>query len=130
MSSNLDKLFKSHTNLEKDGVWFEIADGIRFRVRRFGGSNFEVKKAMAKHYKPYSKLIERNLLSEEKEREIYTKAFIDSCIVDWEGVEVDSVKTPFSFDAALTLFKGLPELLETLMEHSQSTDNYREDLGN
>lgn len=130
MSSNLDKLFKSDINLEKEGVWFEIAEGIQFRVRRFGGSNFEIKKAMTKYYKPYSKLIERGLLPEAKEKEIYTKAFIDACIVEWKGVEIDGEITPFSFDAALKLFKELPELLETLMEHSQSSDHYKEDLGN
>jgi hypothetical protein len=130
MASNLDKMFKSDSSLEKEGVFFEIAEGIRFKVRRFGGSNSEVKKAMVKYYKPHARLIERNLLPESKEREIYQKAFIDACLVSWEGVELDGELVEYSKEAAFRLFQELPELFETLVEHSQTVDHYREDLGN
>jgi len=130
MKTNLDKLFKSNIDFEKEGIWFEIGDSIRFRVRRFGGSNSEVKKAMVKYYKPFAKLIERGLLSDEKEKDIYIKSFIDACLVDWEGVEVDGEIVPFSFENAHKLFTNLPELVETLMEYAQASDHYRVDLGN
>jgi len=130
MKSNLDKLFKSDSNLEQEGVLFEIADGIQFKVRRFGGGNREVKKAMVKYYKPYARLIERNLLPEDKEREIYQLAFIDACLVDWQGVEIEGATAECTKENALKLFKELPELFETLLEHSQSVEHYREEVGN
>lgn len=130
MKSNLDKHFKQDSSQEKDGIWFELDGGIRFRLRRFGGSNTELKKAMVRHYKPKARLIEKGLLSEAEERSIVAKSFISACMIDWEGVEVDGELVPYSFDVAVELFKGLPELLETLMEYAQDSENYREEVGN
>lgn len=130
MKSNLDKYFKQNTSLEKEGVWFEIENGAKFLIRRFGGANAEVKKAMVKYYKPVAKLVEKNLLDAEKEKQILTKAFIKSCILDWEGVEMDGVEVPYSFEKAMELFTALPELLDTLTEYAQDAENYREDVGN
>ena len=133
MKSNLHKHFKQDTNLEKDGVWFEIDGGIKFLVRRFGGSNKEVRKAMVKYYKPVARLIEKNLLDGDKEKAILAKSFIVSCIVDWEGVEIDGELKPFSIPTAIELFTELPELLDTIMEYAQDSENYREereDVGN
>lgn len=130
MKSNLDSSFKQDANLEKNGVWFELNNGIKFLVRRFGGSNAEVKKAMVKYYKPVAKLIEKGLLDSEREKEILARAFIHACIIDWEGVEIEGEIAPFSVDVAEKLFSSLPELLDTLMEYSQESENYREELGN
>lgn len=130
MKSNLDKLFKQNTSLEQEGVWFEIDGGPKFLIRRFGGANSEVKKAMVKYYKPVAKLIERNLLGDEKEKAIMSKAFIAACMIDWDGIEIDGEPTPYSFDVAVELFKGLPELLDTLMDYAQDSENYREEVGN
>lgn len=130
MKSNLDKSFKQNTGLEKDGVWFELEGGVRFLIRRFGGSNVEVKKAMVKFYKPVAKLIEKNLLADEKEKAIIAKAFIHACIIDWEGVEIDGELKPFNREIAVELFTSLPELLDTLMDYAQDSENYREEVGN
>lgn len=133
MKSNLDKYFKQNNNLEKEGVWFEFGEGVKFLVRRFGGTNLEVKKSMTKYYKPVARLVEKGLLDQDKEKKIISKAFIESCLVNWEGVEINEQITPFSFEAALELFEDLPELLDTLVECAQDSENYREhreDVGN
>ena len=130
MECNLDKIFKQNTGLEKDGVWFELENGVGFLVRRFGGANTELKKAMVKFYKPVAKLIDKNLLPDDKEKEILSKAFIQACMIDWKGVEIDGELAPYKFETAVELFKSLPELMETLMEYSQDSENYREDVGN
>lgn len=126
MKSNLDKHFKQNNNLEKDGVWFEFGEGVKFLVRRFGGTNIEVKKSMTKYYKPVARLVEKNLLDPDKEKKIITKAFVESCLIGWKGVELDGKPTEYSFDAAVELFTGLPELLDTLVECAQDSENYRE----
>lgn len=130
MKSNLDKFFKQDDKVEKEGRWFELENGVKFLVRRFGGSNTEVKKAMVKYYRPVAKLIDKNLLPEDKEKAIMVKAFVHSCLIDWEGVEIEGEEVPFSFDVAVDLFIGLPELLDTLTEYAQDSENYREDVGN
>lgn len=130
MKSNLDGIFKRDTTLEREGVWFEVSSGTQFLLRRFGGSNIEVKKAMLKFYKPYAKLIEKNLLPESKEKEVYVKAFVDSSLIDWKGVEIEGEEAPFTFDNAVKLLVSLPELTEALMEHSQDQSNFQEEVGN
>jgi len=131
MKINLDKSFKTDRKMEIEGIWFEISEGVRFKIARFGGSNsVEVKKAMAKFHKPYAKAIEKSLISDEKERSIYCKSFVHSCVIDWEGIEIDGEIAPFSKEKAVEVFCQLPDLLDTLVEHASSQDNYKEDLGN
>lgn len=131
MKSNLDNIFKSDKDLEKDGVWFSVSETTSFLIRRFGGFNSsKVKAALAKYYKPYARLIEMGTLPEEKEKEIMVKVFVESSIIDWKGVEIDGKEVEFSIDAAVKLMTALPELSETLLSHASDTKNYREDLGN
>lgn len=131
MASNLDKLFKNDSELETEGIWLEIAEGVAFKVRRFGGSNsMKVKSAMAKYYKPYARLIEMGSLSQEKEKEVTTKVFVETCLVDWKGIEIDGKLTAFEKEVALKFFSELPELLDTVVAYATDSKNYRVELGN
>lgn len=131
MKSNLDSMFKADTQHELEGIWLEIADGVRFKVKRFGGKNSEqVKKMMAKHYKPFARLFEKGLLPEEKQREIYTTIFVKSSMLDWEGIEIEGELQPYSEEKAIELLKSLPDLSETLIEYASDVQNYAVDLGN
>jgi len=138
MGSNLDKLFKTDEKLQQDGVNFVIqekdeAKGIKeisFLIRHFVGTNPRVKAAMAHHYKPFARLIEMGTLDQKKQDEITLKLFIDVCLVDWKGVEIDGKEAECNKDNALKLFIRLPELFNTLWKHANDFDNYREDLGN
>ena len=131
MKSNLDSLFKSSSSLERDGVIFEINDVTSFHIRRFGGKNAQkVKAAMAKYYKPYARQVDLGQVSAEKEHEILVNAFVDSCMIGWEGVELDGKETEYSIDAARTLFVELPELFTALHEYASSFESFKDDLGN
>lgn len=131
MKTNLDGLFKCDDKMEKDGIWYAISDTTKFLIRRFGGANaIEIKKAMAKHYKPYAHLVKNNTLSHDKEREILTKVFVESCMIDWTGVEIDGQITPYSKEVAIQFFLALPELCDVLREYASDSKNYRVELGN
>lgn len=133
MKTNLDKMFKNNSELEDKGLWLLISEEpeIGFLVRRFGGENeSRVKAAMAKYYKPYARLIQNESLPAKKEKELVTKIFVDSCLVDWKGIEVDGSAVPYSKEKAIELLLSRPELLSTLQEYASDTKNYREDLGN
>jgi hypothetical protein len=131
MKTNLDNLFKTDSSMEKDGIWFDIGNGVRFQLRRFGGSNAQkVKAAMTKHSKPFARLIELDQLPVEKDTEIMAKTFIEACLVSWEGVKVDDVEVPCTPENALKLFTSLPELFQTLLKYSQGFDSFKEELGN
>jgi hypothetical protein len=132
MKTNLDSLFKTNSNLEKDGVWFDVSIGVSFLLRRFGGANGnKVAQSMAKYHKPYAKLIEAKKLSDEETTEIMAKVFVDSCLVDWKGVtDEDGKEIVCNMENAVNLFKNLPELFNTLFQYCQGVESFREDLGN
>jgi hypothetical protein len=131
MKTNLDGLFKNNQSFEKDGVWFMINETTGFLIRRFGGMNStQIKKALAKHYKPYASQIQNDTLSDEKSREIMTRIFVESSLVDWKGVEIDGSDTPFSVEMATKFLTNLPDLCDALRDYASDSKNYREDLGN
>jgi len=131
METNLHELFGSNEKNEKEGVWFQLNDKLSFKMKRFGGLNAsEVKKAYAKYYKPHARLIEKGLMPEDKEKRIFAKVWISSCLVDWKGVESNGKEIPFSFDTAVDVLSGLPDLLDTLVDVTQDKDEFKEEVGN
>jgi len=131
MKTNLDSIFKTSKDIEQSGVWFMVSDEIGFLVKRFGGSNMsQMKQAMAKYYKPFSKQIELGQLSTDKELELTAKAFVEVALLDWRGVKIDGVVTAFSREVAVNFLVSLPELFNVLMQYATNIENYREDVGN
>jgi hypothetical protein len=129
--TNLDTAFKTNSELEMDGVWFSTTETTSFKCRRFGGVNTQkVRSASAKYFKPYSKQIDANALSDEKQRELTVKAFVEACLVDWRGVEVNGKELPFSIENAVKLLTALPALTDTLIKYTTEMDSYKEVLGN
>lgn len=132
METNLDSIFKTNQNLEKEGKWVEVSDTVKFLVKRFGGVNSHaLKSAMARFHKPFARQIDLGTLTEEKTREIHTKVFIATSLKGWQGVMDSSGKEiPFTEENALNLLMKLPDLADFLYSYAAETNNYREDLGN
>lgn len=130
MKTNLDSIFKTNKVLESSGVWFDISEEIGFLISRFGSSNQKAKALTAKYYKPYAALVQNGGMPEEKSTEISLRVFVESCMIDWKGIQIDGVEVPFSHEAALKLLKEMPDLADTLMTHASNSANYKEDLGN
>ena len=133
MKSNLDKLFKTDESLETKGVWFVIdaENGVEILLKRYGGSNAKsIQAALAKYMKPYAHQIQNGTLDQKKSLEIGVKIFVDSCVIDWKGIEIDGQEVPFTIEAANKLFLSLPELFRTLEKYCSDVENYKEELGN
>lgn len=130
MKTNLDVIFKTNKVAEREGQWFELNEKTAFLIRRFNATNPHSKGAMAKYYKPYARQIENDTLSVEKNQEININLFLDVCLVDWKGVEIDGKATPYDRETGLKLFQGLPDLFDALWKHANDFKNFREDLGN
>ena len=130
MKSNLDKLFKTNSDLEKEGILFEVSDGVRFKVKRFSADNPAVKQLMAKYYKPIAKSIEAGGVSDEKQQEIGIRVFVESSVIGWEGVEIDGQLKEFNTEDCINLLKSLPILAENLINYASDFKNYREEVGN
>lgn len=129
MKTNLDKYFKTNEIFEQQGVWFDIAEGVGFKCKPFKAQNPQVKAAFAAHYKPYALQIEKGTLSQEIEREIQIKMFVQSCLVDWRGIEIDGESADFDKKLAVEFLSELPELFDTLWRQCQDHKNYQDDVG-
>lgn len=130
MKSNLDKLFKTDQN----PVWFTIDDRTGFLVKPFNDSNPAVKSAFAKHFKPVAKKMEMGGMKTEEERSIMIRLFVEVCLVDWKGVDIDD-KEDVKYDPKIAedFFTSLPELFRTILSYAQDYKNYlvdREVVGN
>lgn len=131
METNLDRVYKSDSSLETEGIWFRVSEETRFLVKRFGGSNSKpVQAALAKYHKPYARLIEKGTIADATLKKIMAETFVSACLIDWEGVVIDKKDTPFDKDIAVKFFTQLPDLLEDLWAYATSGENYREELGN
>ena len=126
MKTNLDVLFKTDDKIEKEGIWFDIDEEIGFRMRRFNDRNPKVKAAMAKHYKPFARQIDMGSIAADREREILTNLFVDSCLIDWKGVEIDGEKKEYDRNVAISFFNELPDLMQTLFDYAKDFNNFRE----
>jgi hypothetical protein len=130
MKTNLDKLFKTNEKMEQEGIFFEISDGVRFRIKRFDGSSAAVKSLMAKYYKPYAKTIEMGGMSDDKQNEILIRVFVESCMIDWQGIEINGEEKDFEPELAIKLLTSLPVMTNNLVAYASDFKNFREDLGN
>lgn len=131
MQTNLDGLFKTNSNLEKDGIWYDVGP-CSFLIRRFGGSNAsKVKQAMAKYYKPHARKFETDSIDPEESSKIMAKVFVESCLVTWKGVtDTNGEEIPYSAEKAVALFTSLPELFNVLFTGTQDYQSFKEELGN
>ena len=135
MKTNLDVKFKINDQLETEGINVEVADGVTFKVKRFGGFNSQkVKAAVNEYLKPYSKKMENGTLPPEKEYEIQVKVFVKSCLVSWSGVleEINGemVAVEFSEQNAIKLLLNLRSLFDVLVAEATNENNYKEVMGN
>lgn len=134
---NLHKLFKTDTDLEKNGVLIDYgpnddlpgAPPTRFRIARAGGSNLNYAKCLERLAKPHKRMIQHGQLSNELAKSIARTAFLETCLLGWENVtDADGKVLEYSLANAEELFKALPELYADLSEQSASSALYREDL--
>ncbi len=130
MKTNLDSMFKTDERAEKEGRMFEIDAKVGFLLKPFKNTNPSVKAAVAAHYKPYARQIDLGTLDEKKALELNVKVFVQACLVDWKGVEIDGKPAVCKPEVAVPFFIALPDLFNTLWAHCQDFKNYREDVGN
>lgn len=128
MKTNLDRIFKTDADVEKTGVWFMVSDETGFLVLPFRPTNSRMKAAMATHFKPFARQIDLGTLDSEKEREIMVKIFVNACLVDWKGVEIEGKITPFSKEVAIGFLMRLPELYSTLIDYASDFKNFKEEF--
>ena len=122
---NLFETFETDKDLEKNGVWFEIAPDVRFQCARMGPMNKAYKRALGKKMKPHQRQYQQGTLDEELGESLMQDLFIDVILLDWEGV-MDRAGRPleFSFNNAKWLFAELPDVYNALSDEATKAGNY------
>ena len=121
----LDKAFGTDTSLEEDGKWFDIGDGARIRIARFGNESH--KKILLRLRDPYKALLLRGgQIPDDVNDDIITESMAQTILLDWEGMfDQDNEAIPFSAEAARTSFKLYKDFLELVSQLSLNAANFR-----
>lgn len=127
MKTNLDKFFKTDSNLQKTGVWFDIDDKTGFLVIPINSNNKNWRQMYAQSTKPYVRQMELGTMDPAKEIEITCRVFVETALLDWKGVEIDGVDIPYSKEAARKFLNSMPTLLDALIKYAMDNKNYLED---
>lgn len=124
---SLYKSFAVDSASSEHGKWFEVAPGVKFKIRRFKSKASQDVRAQLE--KPYQTMLKQGPLSAEINEEMLIKQLALSIIVDWSGVtdERDEV-IPFSADTAYVLMKDarLVELRDAIIQIALSADQFKD----
>ena len=108
------------------GVWVPVQEK-KFLILRAGGYNKKYRRVLQALGKPYTHQIQRNNLPDEVARELSRKAYVQSCILDWKGVEdEDGNPVPFSQKACEELFEQLPEVATDVMALCDAIETFQQ----
>ncbi|MCA0944491.1 hypothetical protein LCM08_06180 [Salipiger pacificus] len=124
--SKLHTLFATDKTVEREGIMIEVAEGIRFRVRRAGGSNKRYGERLSALLKPHKRAVEMGTMDEAVARRLMVQAFVEACLIDWEGVtDADDKPLEFTTENAIALFLELPELFDAVSAQAEKAANFR-----
>lgn len=131
MKTNLDRSFKMDSGKEEEGVWVDLGDGVRIRIRRFKSrKSQDVRKELDK---PHADQIRRGSIASEVAEDLLVKQMAFGVISGWEGITQigdDGVTKPLPYtgEAAYQLLKSLPELRDELFSVSVDRDAFRQKM--
>ena len=145
---SLYKKFGSNKDKADQGIWFEVEDGSdsdgdslnpRFKMCFMSiQSNPRYAAISERITRPYIRKITAGILPRHQQTKLEREIFVEAILKDWENIYDQHEKPlPYSKQAALILFKDLPELFSLLTDIAQDLSNFQdasevteEDLGN
>jgi len=119
-------MYATDRDAEENGKWFELAPGMKFKLRRFKSQHAtKVREALEK---PFDKLRKNGALDTTIMTDIIKETIARSIIVDWEGViGTDDSEIPYSAARAQELIEALPELADEIAGLAGAMDNFRDE---
>lgn len=124
--------FRTDPDKETEGVWFDFAEGIRFKVARWNNPKF--RQLVEKLARPHARTFRRSGRRGEMWESIVKQAAARTILLDWENVEDDNGKPlKYSPDEALRVFedpalKAIYEfVVETAIDESAYLQEDQED---
>lgn len=131
MKTNLNSIYGTSSKLEKEGVWFDVSEGVGFLIARFDLESTTARALYNTHMKQYAPQIAAGTIDPKKEREVLTKIFVECSMIDWQGITgEDGKEIEFSKEAATKVLLELPDLADTLFAYARNFQNYKVLVGN
>ena len=124
--ADVKKLFGTDASKEKDGVWYDLADGLRMRIARIGNPNYQ--KTFQKLSKPHRRAIRRGTLPDEVAEKLLIQCMAETIVLDWSGVEDEGVEIPYSKEAVITILTRYPELRNYINDIANELEAFQEEL--
>jgi hypothetical protein len=116
--------FATDLDAEENGVWVDIGDGGQLLVARLGNPKYQ--KFLREISKPFKSSIRRKTISEDKSDELMLKAFSNTILLDWKGIEDDKGKAiKYTPDAAYQLLHDLKDFRNLVTELATEQQVFR-----
>jgi len=123
------KSFKTSSQKETTGIYFDLGDDGKFLLARSGGANDKFEKAFMTAMKPHKSAVKTETLSSTMANKILAGVYADSVILGWEGVTgEDGQSLPYSRDNCVKLLTDLPDLFAELRKHSSDMGNFKDEM--
>ena len=123
--ADIRKLYGTDENKEKEGIWQDMGDGIRIRIARIGNPNYQ--KLFQRLSKPHRKAIRRGTLKEDVAEALMIECMAETIVLDWEGIELDGKKLPYSKENAVMILTEFKDLREYINDFANEMEAYMQE---
>lgn len=141
MAKSIYKVFKTSTQAENNGQWFNYGEGPtgrdqRILLARMGPSNKRFSAAYERFQREFGRQVDSGTLANETARAAMVEMMADSIVLNWEGIcDENGQELPYSRENVIKVLTDLPEFFHELRDLASKREHYleqqdREDAGN
>lgn len=121
--ADVKKLFGTDPTKETEGVWYDMAEGLRMKIARIGNPQYQ--KRFQALSKPHRRAIRRGTLSDDVAEKLMIKCLAETIVLDWEGVEDEGKEIPYSTEAVIELLTKYPELRNYINDIANELEGFQ-----
>ena len=127
-ASELDDLFSSNADAEENGVWIDVTQTIKMKIRAYSAK--AVSDLREQLTKPFQTMLRAGVkIPDEQDKEIGRKVIAGAVIADWKGItDAEGVEVPYSSSEALATLTRLPKMLNFVIGISTDAQFYKDAL--
>nr|BDD45286.1 hypothetical protein 8 [bacterium] len=125
--ADLRSKFGTNTDLENEGVWMDLGSGIKVKIARIKNPKF--RKMYERLTRPHERQIRQGTLDSDIMEKIVCQCLAKTVLLDWDGIELDGKKFPYSPENSLKLMQddGLSDFRDQIADLAGSADIFREE---
>lgn len=123
---DIKKLYGTNKEKETAGVWIELLQGVKVKVKRAGSCNKDFSFAMSRALKPYNRQLQMGVVDPAKLREININLYATHIVTDWQGIEIEGKVIPFSKEKFVEISTMLPEFFDDVCLAATEIANFQE----